>query len=117
MIEMPWPEKQVWPNFRQSHHWRSYNKQRKAQRDLACLLTKASKMRHDWDAVGAHIPLRVTITPPDNRRRDRDGMIGACKGILDGMSDAWGVNDQFFAPAYVFADPAKPGRVTVEVVA
>lgn len=114
-ITMPWPEKQVWPNFRQSHHWRSYHKQRKAQRELAQFLAREAGLYPIWDFHGLHIPIVVEITPPDKRRRDRDGMVGACKGILDGICDWMGVNDQYLAPDYRFMPPQKPGSVVVRM--
>lgn len=112
---MPWPAKQVWPNFRQSHHWRSYHKQVKAQREMAWALALEAKMRPVWDAAGGCIPVQVVITPPDRRRRDRDGMQGACKSILDGLADALGVDDQYFAPSYVIDQPASGGRIVVSI--
>jgi crossover junction endodeoxyribonuclease RusA len=112
VITLPWPAKQVWPNFRQSHHWRTYAQPVKDQREMAFWTAKSAKLRPVW--VGEHIPLTVTISPPDRRRRDRDGMTGACKSILDGIADAMGVDDQNFAPTYVFTDPVKGGLITVE---
>ncbi len=116
-IVMSWPVPQVWPNFRQSHHWRSYYKHVKAQRDTACLMAKAAGMRHVWGEAGATIPMTVTINPPDRRRRDRDGMTGACKSILDGIADAIGVDDQYFVPTFIIGPVVARGRVVVEVLA
>lgn len=115
MIVMPWPVPQVWPNYRQSHHWRSYYKPVKAQRDLACLMANAAKFAPVWNDAGTHIAMTITISPPDKRRRDRDGMKGACKSILDGIADAIGVDDQYFDPIFVFAEPKKPGQIIVEM--
>lgn len=116
-IVLPWPDKRVWPNYRQSHHWRSYRAPVKAQRELAwaLMLRAGGKACVRWNEEGTKVPLVVRIYPPDHRRRDRDGMIGACKSILDGVSDATGVNDQYFAADYQFMPPEKPGRVEVMI--
>lgn len=115
MIVMPWPVPQVWPNFRQSHHWRSYYRPVKAQREMACLMAKAANMRPVWNEDGSHITLHATINQPDKRRRDRDGMKGACKSIFDGIADAIGVDDQYFDPIFDFGDVIKGGRIIVEI--
>lgn len=115
-ITMPWPAPQVWPNYRQSHHWRSYYKHVAAQRQMAwALACEAGISKRDiaWNDDGRTISVQVVISPPDRRRRDRDGMQGACKSILDGVSDALGVDDQYFAPTYVITEPVKGGKIVV----
>lgn len=114
-ITMPWPAKEVWPNYRQSHHWRSYHKQVKAQRTMAMVLSLEAALAHHWNDAGTHIDLTVDIYPPDKCRRDRDGMKGACKSIFDGIADAIGVDDQYFDPGYRFHEPVKGGKVVVSL--
>lgn len=78
----------------------------------AFMLTKAAKLR----AVGdGDIHLRVTFVPAD-RRGDRTNFSNRMKPIYDGMADAMGVNDRRFVPQYVYAEPAKPGHVMIEVL-
>lgn len=114
-IEMPWPEKQVFPNWRQSHHWRTYASPVKHQRLLAAALSNKAKLFVQRDDAGTEILMTVDIYPPDHRRRDRDGMAGACKGILDGISDWLGIDDQHFAPRYVYHEPVKPGKIIARI--
>ncbi|KQM58771.1 hypothetical protein ASE65_10430 [Sphingomonas sp. Leaf16] len=61
--------------------------------------------------------MTIRFVPPDHRRRDDDGMIGAFKHGRDGIADALGVDDHSFRPTYEFAEPEKPGRVVVEIIA
>lgn len=112
-VTLPWPPTQVWPNYRQSHHWRKYVSHVKAQRKLAWALAMKAGLRSARENAGARIPLIVDIYPPDRRRRDRDGMIGACKSILDGVADAIGVDDQYFDITYRFHEPIKGGKIVI----
>ena len=59
--------------------------------------------------------MTIRFYPPDARLRDDDGIIGAFKHARDGIADALRVDDHRFRPEYHFMDPAKPGRVEVEV--
>lgn len=60
--------------------------------------------------------MRVSFFPPDRRRRDDDGCIGAWKHGRDGMADAFGLDDHAFRPEYRFCEPIKGGKVVVEVL-
>lgn len=111
MIEFPWPPPQVFPNFKRAHHWTKYRPHEASYR-LACKgLTKAARIRPEPGLI----PMTVTFFPPDRRKRDDDGMIGAFKNGRDGMADAWGVDDTTFRPTYRIAEPIKGGKITVEV--
>lgn len=114
-VVLPWPDKRVSPNYRQSHHWRSYAPAVKAQRDMAHQLTLAAIMptRPTFDAE--RIPVEVNFYPPDRRNRDEDGMIGSAKSALDGIADALRVDDKRFKALYFFHAPAKPGRIEVRI--
>jgi hypothetical protein len=112
-IVMPWPAPQVWPNFRQSHHWRAYSGPVKAQRELAWALALEAKLVPQWSADGSKVRVLIGIYPPDRRRRDQDGMKGACKSILDGVADAIKVDDAHFDLTFLFHEPVPAGRIVV----
>jgi crossover junction endodeoxyribonuclease RusA len=61
------------------------------------------------------IRMAVTFYPPDRRKRDDDGCIGAIKNMRDGIADALGCDDARFKPDYRFAEPCKPGRVEIVI--
>ena len=112
IIELPWPAREVWPNYRQSHHWSSFTKARKQQRADAhktVLWTTGSV------ALDERIPLQVHFYPPDRRKRDDDGCVGAFKSARDGIADALGIDDRRFKPTYWFHEPVKGGKVVVEI--
>jgi crossover junction endodeoxyribonuclease RusA len=114
-ITLPWPRREVWPNFRNGHHWRVYGPVVKAQRDDAAMMTLAAIMPTRPTFPEGKIPLEVNFYPPDRRKRDEDGCIGAFKSARDGIADALRVDDARFKALYFFHEPAKPGRIEVRI--
>lgn len=111
-IELPWPPKELTPNFKRRKHWRSYAKPTKDYRTLCAWLTRAKMI----DATGvSRIQLYITFCPPDRRKRDDDGMIGAFKAGRDGVADGLGVDDSIFRCTYTIAGPEKPGKIIVRI--
>jgi crossover junction endodeoxyribonuclease RusA len=110
-VELPWPPKELMPNFKRRKHWSVYRPFIKSYREDCAWLTKKARVRL---GVG-DMPILLTITfnPPDRRRRDDDGVIGAFKHGRDGVADALGVDDHLFRPSYDFGEPVKGGRVVV----
>jgi hypothetical protein len=97
-ITLPWPPAQLFPNYRNSHHWSKSHKQAKAARTLAWGLTAQElgpKLRQ-WPQGPVAISLRITPPKRAGRPADEDGVIGACKYYLDGISSALGVDDRHF---------------------
>jgi hypothetical protein len=62
------------------------------------------------------IEFRVFFHPPDKRRRDLMNCIGACKALIDGLQDSWGIDDRDFRIHWPleFSEPVKGGAVIVE---
>jgi crossover junction endodeoxyribonuclease RusA len=106
-IELPWPPKELTPNARRRNHWRVTQRHAKAYRAECGWLTKIERPRG--------VILSVTFCPPDRRRRDDDGMIGAFKAGRDGVADALGIDDCTFRPTYRFEEPRKGGAILVEI--
>jgi crossover junction endodeoxyribonuclease RusA len=106
-VSLPWPPSQLTPNAKRRTHWRVYQPISKKYRADCCILTKAARVRG--------LMLSVTFCPPDRRKRDDDGMIGAFKAGRDGVADALGCDDHGFRPSYHFADPVKGGAVIIEI--
>ncbi len=117
-IILPWPDSRVFPNAKRRSHWSKYRPAEKAQRALGHSETLAQT---PYPAVrkalrgNVLIACRVTFYPPDNRKRDDDGMIGAFKHLRDGICDALHIDDCRLRPHYVFAEPEKPGKVVVTI--
>lgn len=116
-VVLPYPDKRLTPNAKRRKHWLSYRPFALADRLTGKTLTCVAIPLRDKRAITAiegKIDMTITFYPPDARRRDDDGMIGAFKHLRDGIADALGVDDHRFRPRYMFADPCKPGRVEVE---
>lgn len=114
VITLPWPAREVWPNWRQSHHWRTYADKVAAQRKEAWALALAAGVRASM-LPPDRILIEVEFVPPDRRHRDDDGCIGAFKSARDGIADALGVNDWCLRVTYQFGEPEKPGRIVVRL--
>jgi crossover junction endodeoxyribonuclease RusA len=110
VIQLPWPPKELTPNAKRRKHWSSYRTIGNAYRADCKVLT----LKQLGPAPQGRI-VAVTFYPPDRRRRDDDGMIGAFKAGRDGVADALRCDDHTFRPAYSFGEPTKGGMVLVEI--
>lgn len=115
-IILPWPDKRLLPNARA--HWRTkatVTKKARADATIATYGALGCGLREVRSALAGEgkIALTVTFYPPDERRRDDDGMVSSFKAARDGIADALGVDDRRFRPHYIFADPEAPGRIEV----
>lgn len=107
ILNLPWPPKELFPNAKRKAHWSKYAPKAAAYRKACWALTLEAKAKGTLRSV--------TFFPPDRRRRDADGMIGAFKSGQDGIADALRVDDNLFRPSYWFGDPVKGGLVRVEL--
>lgn len=105
MLIFPWPSRVLSPNGRS--HWATKAKAVKAMRTLAFYATKESKL-HPLTSF------RLVFCPPTNRARDLDNLIASMKPALDGMAQAWGVNDSTFRFTAEIGEIVPGGRVIVE---
>ena len=114
VIDLPWPDKALLPNARV--HWSKRAKLAKRARSDAAWFALSSGVRtHDFAGLDS-LNVSLVFLPPDNRRRDMDGMISSIKSYLDGIADVVGVDDS----KWVFTgirrgEPRKPGVVRVEI--
>jgi crossover junction endodeoxyribonuclease RusA len=111
-LELPWPPKELTPNFKRRKHWTVYRGKAAKYRSDCAWLTKQWLQGGLDSGEGLRI-VSITFYPPDRRRRDDDGMIAAFKAGRDGVADALGVDDHTFRPSYNFAEPVKHGRVVI----
>jgi crossover junction endodeoxyribonuclease RusA len=114
VINLPWPPKELHPNARV--HWAKKAKAAKRARNDGAWCALSSGVRtHDFKGQDS-LNVSLVFLPPDNRRRDTDGMISSAKSYLDGIADVVGVDDS----RWVFTgikrgEPSKPGIVRVEI--
>lgn len=110
-IELPWPDKALWPNARV--HWAVRHKAVKAARKLAFFRTLIKRKPCDF-AGAERVVLRITFVPPDKRSRDKDNMIACMKPSIDGVADAIKVDDSKFDLSFEFSQDTG-GFVLIEV--
>ena len=112
-IELPWPDRILSPNARV--HWAKKAKATKRARSDAAYLALSRGVRtHDFFGVDS-LDVTLVFIPPDNRRRDTDGMISSCKAFCDGIADVIGVDDSKWVLGIRREKPRKPGFVRVEI--
>ena len=113
MISLPWPDRAMSPNSRA--HWSRKAKAVKAARALAGSVARIERNMWAVDLPDGAIPVRLTFNPPDNRHRDTDNMLSMCKAYLDGIADAYGVNDNRFTLTLERGPVVKGGCVSVTI--
>ncbi len=114
LIRLPWPPKELSPNYKRSHHWTAYYKIGKSYR-VQCWALTIKQCGDRVMGLPDRIPMTITFHPPDKRHRDRDNMISSFKQGQDGIADALGVDDKRFEPTYEFGEKVKGGCVLVHV--
>jgi len=113
-VTLPWPPSCLFPNAKRRTHWSKYAKPTKAYRALCGWEAKAQGVRQHNDPTAA-LCVSLTFLPPDNRRRDMDGMLGAFKAGIDGLSDVLGVDDCYWSLATAKGEKIKGGAVIAKI--
>lgn len=112
VVTLPWPPSALSPNG--SHgHWAPRARAKKAYRH-ACYVAVLEQ-----DALppeGDRFDVLLSFCPPTRRKLDRDNLVARMKSGLDGLAEAWGVDDsQFVRVAAELGDQEAGGRVVVRV--
>jgi len=109
-ITLPWPPSVLAPNARA--HWRKKDKSRRAYKSECFLLAKQNRPHFGE----GYIPLEIVFHPPTRRGFDLDNALASIKAGIDGIAEAWGVNDQMFRPISIdFGDVKKNGEVEIRI--
>lgn len=112
-IELPFPDKILWPNGR-GHHMarhRAFKKHKQWAHDATL-----AAIPRDLRTIPGPIRLRYTITPKARTSRaiDKDNAVAAMKAYQDGIALALAVDDGTFAtPEINFRKPHGHGAVEV----
>lgn len=107
---LPWPPSELWPNCARRLHWAVRSKVAAAYRYDCGWHAKAHE---GWQFPDGEIGLVLTFHPRTRRRFDLDGALSALKPGIDGMADAWGVDDARFAYRLCRGEPTKAAHVAV----
>ena len=114
-IELPWPPRELHPNSRA--HWAKRAKAAKRCRVLGWGLTLEAGVRRNDPDIPQALKVTAVFFPPDDRRRDEDGMLSNIKSYLDGISDVIGIDDSKWQIALRKEAPKKGGSVRIELEA
>lgn len=115
-VELSWPDSRLNPNRAKGMHWSATSNLRTQQKSDARLLTLRAMRQIGYVPPVGVLALTITFVQPDRRARDRDNLLAACKSMLDGVSQALGVDDQHFEPLTVRREYGKkPGAVLLEI--
>lgn len=91
-VVLPWPPAILSPNKRP--HWRALARAKASYRAACALSVLDQKVPAPaW----RQMDVRLVFIAPDRRKRDRDNLGASMKAGLDGLADAWRINDNRFA--------------------
>lgn len=109
-IQAPWPSAILSPNSSES--WKAKIQPKKKSKTDGYFTGKENPMIFK----DGHIPIHIVFYPPDNRHRDADNMLSSLKSFLDGLCQAWGINDKRFRPITIdVGEPVKNGKVLIRL--
>lgn len=113
-IILPWPDRALFPNAKGGHHWATYQAAKTRARSDGYAAARHALGRDEFRAPG-HIRASWVFAMPDLRRRDLDGIYGACKHFQDGIAAALKIDDSLFRPVLLDDRLDKDRRGYVEV--
>ncbi len=114
-LELPWPPRVLHPNARV--HWAKKALSTKIARMAAACCAREAGIRAGDTDIPQALKVTAIFCPPDNRRRDLDGMLSSIKSYLDGIADVLGVDDSKWQIALRKEAPCKGGAVFIELEA
>lgn len=86
-ITLEMPHQHLSPNSR--CHWAQKSKAKREQRQHSRYLILNEVLEaHCFPPLWKTADVKITVTPPDRRRRDKDNLLASLKGVFDGAQDA-----------------------------
>jgi len=104
LIRLGWPSRCLHPNSRIDRRRATQSRQKARAEGWA------EAKRIGLPAL-PETHVEVTFYPPDNRRRDVDGMFSSIKAHLDGIAEAMDVDDAGWTFTLTKGEPVKGGAV------
>jgi len=108
-LEFLWFNRKLSPN--ENAHWGTISRLRKKQRWDAYIIALA----HPKPEVREEYILDITFHPKTNHKQDKDNCIASIKGLLDGVADAWGVDDSQFKPIPSMGEKVDNGKIVIRI--
>jgi crossover junction endodeoxyribonuclease RusA len=113
-ITLPWPPKELSPNFRSRSHWPRARATKNAKEFayFATLEILPPCFKHN----GSRMAFHVIAHPPTRHERDDDNLIASLKPYRDGIAKAMRCDDKLFDQQPIeWGEPVKNGRVVVRI--
>lgn len=112
-IELPWPAKELSPNFRSRNHWLHTRAKKKARKHawLATLEVVPPCFKHN----GEPVRFFITAHPPVKRNRDDDNLKASCKAYRDGIADGMRTDDSCFREEFEWGEVVEGGKIVVTI--
>ena len=115
-LELRWPDSALMPNRKNGRHWTTVHVIKGQAMTEARALTLQAMQKSKWVPPSGKLPITITFCQPDKRRRDLDNLLASIKPHCDGISQALGIDDQYFEPITLNrGEVVKGGRVIVEI--
>lgn len=111
-ISLPWPAPGLWQNETHRAHWSLTARETRDARAEARVETLRQQPGVKLSPLTGYA-LGLLFSPPDAKARDLPNAVGAMKAALDGVADALGIDDKWFAPLVSDWGGAERGTVTV----
>ncbi|SDX97097.1 hypothetical protein [Roseicitreum antarcticum] len=115
-IILPWPPKQVFPNFIRGNHWSKCQPHIKRYREIAQVLTREAMLRNVHHTHEGEWQLTGHFFEPNKIRRDKDNMKGSLKHAQDGIAAAMKVDDSRFNMGHQFHGQYPPDGGVIIII-
>lgn len=110
-IELPWPPSKLSPN--QRLHFAVLAKEKAKYREACGWIAKVAQT----PVIQGNVHISLMFHPPQNRSYDLDNLLARMKSGLDGVCDAWQINDKCFRPVTIdIAERVKDGKVILTIL-
>ena len=114
IIHLPFPDMSLATNKSKGKHWSVTSNKRSTARLEAFYLTKQANI--SIKNKNAPVGLKITFVQKDKRKRDLQNQLEACKPFLDGIADAIGVDDYYFAPITIHREFSDIAFTKIEII-
>ena len=95
---------------RKAIHWSEKAKARAEQKEDAYYVA----LSYPKPEAREKYVLNITFHPKSNHKQDVDNALAACKGLLDGVALAWGVDDSQFVLVGAMTSKVDGGKIIIE---
>jgi len=112
-ITLPYPDPRLSPNRKNGSHWGSTKQAKDKAKDAGFYMARIVYASVKVESVP--MPLTITFTQSDKRKRDLDNLLAASKPSIDGVAMGMGIDDSLFEPITVKRAYDLSAYMTIEI--